>query len=84
MKYALERWKKDYWKVYVYDDDGSRLMEVAALYTRHGLYVNGTLSDPRHGALFLELAHRLADAAAGGSGVGTVRQVVEDTLAQEG
>ena len=45
MKYALERWKSRYWKVIVYDDDGTRLMEVAAIYTRHGLYVNGTLAD---------------------------------------
>jgi len=84
MKYALERWKSRYWKVIVYDDDGTRLMEVAAIYTRHGLYVNGTLSDPRSGALFLSLAYRLADAASGGSQVATVRQVVEDALAQEG
>jgi len=84
MKYALERWKQRYWKAIIYEDDGNRLMEVAAIYTRHGLYVNGTLSDPRHGALFLSLAHRLADAAAGASQVGTVRQVVEDALAQEG
>lgn len=80
MKYALERWKQRYWKAIIYEDDGNRLMEVAAIYTRHGLYVNGTLSDPHHGALFLSLAHRLADAAAGASQVGTVREVVEDTL----
>ena len=80
MKYALERWKQRYWKVIVYEDDGSRVMEVAAIYTRHGLYVNGTLSDPRYGVLFLSLAHRLADAAEGGSQVATVRQVVEDVL----
>ena len=84
MKYALERWKDRYWKAIIYEDDGLRLMEVAAIYTRHGLYVNGTLSDPRHGALFMSLAHRLADAAEGGSNVATVRQVVEDALAQEG
>ena len=84
MKYALERWKSRYWKVIVYDDDGTRLMELAAIYTRHGLYVNGTVSDPRSGALFLALAYRLADASAGGSQVATVRQVVEDALAQEG
>ena len=80
MRYALERWKRRFWKVIVYDDDGVRLLEVAALYSRDGLYVNGTLSDPRHGALFLSLAHRLADAAAGASQVATVREVVEDTL----
>jgi hypothetical protein len=80
MKYALERWKQRYWKAVVYDDDGSRVMEVAAIYTRHGLYVNGTLSDPRHGELFLTLAHRLADASAGGSNVATVREVIEDVL----
>ena len=83
MKYALERWKQRYWKAIIYEDDGNRLMEVAAIYTRHGLYVNGTLSDPRHGALFLSLAHRLADAAVGGSQVATVREVVEDTLRRE-
>jgi hypothetical protein len=80
MRYAIEKWKGHYWKVYIYDDDGTRLMEVAAIYTRHGLYINGTLSDPRYGALFLEIAHRLADASAGGSNVATVRQVVEDVL----
>jgi hypothetical protein len=83
MKYAIERWKGKYWKVHVYDDDGNRLLELAAMYTDRGLYVNGTLSDPRYGQLFLTLAARLADAAAGGSQVATVRAVVEDTL-QEG
>lgn len=80
MKYALERWKQRYWKVIIYEDDGNRLMEVAALYTRHGLYVNGTLCDPRHRELFVTLAYRVADASAGGSQVATVRQVVEDVL----
>jgi len=80
MRYAIERWKGRFWKVVVYDDDGSRLLEVASLYTRHGLYINGTLADPRHGALFLSLAHRIADAALGGSNVATVREVVEDLL----
>jgi hypothetical protein len=80
MRYALERWKQRFWKVIVYDDDGVRLLEVAALYSRDGLYVNGTLSDPRHAQLFVALAYRLADASAGGSQVATVREVVEDTL----
>ena len=80
MRYALERWKQRFWKVIVYDDDGVRLLEVAALYSRDGLYVNGTLSDPRHAQLFVGLAYRLADASAGGSQVATVREVVEDTL----
>jgi len=80
MKYALERWKKNYWKAIIYDDDGTRLMEVASLYARNGLYINGTLSDPRYATLFFQLAHRLADASAGGSQVATVRAVVEDTL----
>ena len=80
MRYALERWKRRFWKVIVYDDDGVRLLEVAALYSRDGLYVNGTLSDPRHAQLFVALAYRLADASAGGSQVATVREVVEDTL----
>jgi hypothetical protein len=80
MRYALERWKQRFWKVIVYDDEGVRLLEVAALYSRDGLYVNGTLSDPRHAQLFVALAYRLADASAGGSQVATVREVVEDTL----
>jgi len=80
MRYALERWKQRFWKVIVYDDDGVRLLEVAALYSRDGLYVNGTLSDPRHAQLFVALAYRLADASAGGTQVATVREVVEDTL----
>jgi hypothetical protein len=80
MKYAIERWKRKYWKVIVYNDDGVRLMELASMYTHTGLYINGTLTDPRHGALFLRLAHRLADAASGESHVTTVRQVVEDEL----
>jgi len=84
MRYAIERWKQRFWKVIVYDDDGVRLLEVAALYSRDGLYVNGTLSDPRFAQLFMTLAHRLADASAGGSQVATVREVVEDALAQEG
>jgi len=84
MRYAIERWKGKYWKVIVYTDEGERLVEVASLYSKAGLYINGTLSDPRHGALFLSLAHRLADAAAGGSGVGTVREIVEYTLAKGG
>jgi len=80
MRYALERWKQRFWKVIVYDDDGVRLLEVAALYSRDGLYVNGTLSDPRHTQLFVALAYRLADASAGGSQVATVREVIEDVL----
>jgi hypothetical protein len=80
MKYAIEKWKQHYWKVYVYSDEGERIIEVASLYTKSGLYVNGTLSDPRHGALFLTLAYRLADASAGGSQVATVREVIEDVL----
>jgi hypothetical protein len=80
MRYALERWKQRFWKVIVYDDDGVRLLEVAALYSRDGLYVNGTLSDPRHAQLFVALAYRLADASAGGSQVATVREVIEDVL----
>jgi len=83
MRYAIEKWKGSYWKVYIYDDQGTRLIELASLYTKHGLYINGTLSDPRYGALFLTLAYRLADASAGGSQVATVRQIVEDVL-QEG
>jgi len=80
MRYAIERWKGHYWKVYVYDDQGTRLIELASIYTKHGLYINGTLSDPRHAQLFVALAYRLADASAGGSNVATVREVVEDTL----
>jgi len=84
MRYAIERWKGKFWKVIIYTDEGERIAEVASLYSKAGLYINGTLSDPRHGALFLELAHRLADAAEGGSQVGTVRAVVEDSLASFG
>jgi len=84
MRYAIERWKQKYWKVIIYDDDGVRLIELASLYTRDGLYVNGTLTDPRHAPLFMALAYRLADASAGGSTVSTVREIVEDTLTQEG
>jgi len=80
MRYAIERWKGNYWKVYVYDDQGTRLIELASIYTKHGLYINGTLSDPRYAHLFMALAYRLADAVEGGSQVATVRQVVEDVL----
>jgi hypothetical protein len=80
MRYAIERWKGRYWKLYVYDDDGMRVMELASLYNKHGLYVNGTLCDPRYRELFVTLAYRLADASAGGSNVETVREVIEDVL----
>jgi len=80
MRYAIERWKGNYWKVYVYDDHGTRLIELASIYTKHGLYINGTLSDPRYAQLFMALAYRLADASAGGSNVATVREVIEDVL----
>jgi hypothetical protein len=80
MKYAIEKWKQHYWKVYVYSDEGERILEVASLYTKSGLYVNGTLANPQYGALFLVLAYRLADASAGGSNVATVREVIEDVL----
>jgi len=80
MRYAIEKWKRNYWKVIVYDDDGQRIIEVASLYSREGLYINGTLTDPRFRELFLALAYRLADAAAGGSNISTVREIVENVL----
>jgi len=80
MRYAIEKWKRNYWKVIVYDDDAQRIIEVASLYSRDGLYVNGTISNPGGRELFLALAYRLADAAAGGSNISTVREIVEDVV----
>jgi len=83
MRYAIEKWKQNYWKVIVYDDDGGRLLEVASLYSKDGLYVNGTLTDPRLHDLFLSLAYRIADAAQCGSNISTVREVIESMLQEE-
>jgi len=83
MRYAVEKWKQRYWKVTLFDEEGNRVVEIASLYSRDGLYVNGTLSDARLGGLFVRLGYALADASAGGSTISTVREVVEDVLEGE-